>query len=126
MMLTPKKKEYFRRLLNKKAEEFFERIKISVTTFTGSDVDINSESFNFTDQATLESLMDLNIHIKERDGRLIVKIKDALECLRDGTYGICEECGEEISELRLKARLETTMCIQCKKTQEAKEKQRGF
>ena len=39
----------------------------------------------------------------------------------DGIYGICEECGEEISIPRLKARPVTRLCINCKARQEADE-----
>ncbi|NLA75673.1 MAG: RNA polymerase-binding protein DksA [Deltaproteobacteria bacterium] len=80
---------------------------------------------DFTDQATLESDIDMNIHIKERDSKLILKIKQALERIENNTYGICETCGEEISEARLEARPVTTECIECKREQENQEKLRG-
>ncbi|MCJ7496018.1 MAG: TraR/DksA C4-type zinc finger protein, partial [Deltaproteobacteria bacterium] len=51
-----------------------------------------------------------------------LKIKEALARIEDGTFGICEECGEEISEERLKARPVTTLCIGCKTKAEAEEK----
>ena len=46
--------------------------------------------------------------------------------LDNKTYGICEVCGEEISEARLKARPVTTLCIDCKKKQEMEEKVKGL
>jgi DnaK suppressor protein len=39
---------------------------------------------------------------------------------------MCEECGEQISEARLKARPVTTLCIDCKKRQEMDEKVKGL
>ena len=42
--------------------------------------------------------------------------------IKDGNYGICEECEEEISEGRLRARPVTTLCIECKREQEIAEK----
>lgn len=80
---------------------------------------------DFTDQATLETDIEMNIHIKERDSKLILKIKQAMERIEDGSYGICETCGEEISEARLEARPVTTECIECKREQENQEKLRG-
>jgi DnaK suppressor protein len=53
-------------------------------------------------------------------------IKEALERIETGEYGICEVCGEEISEARLIARPVTTLCIDCKKKQEQEEKVRGI
>jgi DnaK suppressor protein len=43
----------------------------------------------------------------------------------DGEYGICEECGEDISLPRLKARPVTTLCVSCKARQEEGEEVRG-
>jgi len=54
-----------------------------------------------------------------------LKIEEALERIENGTFGICDSCGEEIGEERLKARPVTTHCIDCKKKEEAIERARG-
>lgn len=82
--------------------------------------------YDFVDQASIESDRDLNYRIKERESRLISKIQDALDRIESGEFGICEECGEEISEKRIMARPVTTLCISCKTKQEAMEKARGL
>jgi DnaK suppressor protein len=53
------------------------------------------------------------------------KIDHALEKIKEGTFGVCEQCGEPISMKRLEARLETTLCIRCKEDQERIEKAYG-
>ena len=121
-MLKGKKKDYFRRLLTGQLEELLG--KNSHTA--GSMAETTEKSQDFTDQATQESDMGLNIHMKERDSKLVAKIKEALERIEDGTYGICEECGQTISEERLKVRPVTTMCIKCKRKHENDEKLRGL
>ena len=121
-MLKGKKKDYFRRLLTGQLDELLG--KNSHTA--GSVAEPTEKSLDFTDQATQESDMDFNIHMKERDSKLVAKIKEALERVEDGTYGICEDCGQRISEERLKARPVTTMCIKCKRKQENDEKLRGL
>ena len=68
--------------------------------------------------STLEDLTD-----SER--RLIRKIQAAIQRLDEGTYGICEDCGEDISIPRLKARPVTKLCINCKARQEEGENIRG-
>lgn len=45
--------------------------------------------------------------------REIESTKRALARIEDGSYGECVECGEEISEQRLKARPEAALCITC-------------
>ena len=64
--------------------------------------------------------------IRDREAKLIKKIRQALERIENGTFGICESCAEEISVKRLKARPVTTQCIECKAKEEALEKALGI
>jgi len=57
-----------------------------------------------------------------------MKVKEALDRIDNGTFGICESCGKSVSEKRLMARPVTTLCIECKtegENQERLERQRG-
>ncbi len=121
-MPTLKNKKFFEKLLNEQLENL---LKKNIDQPVSTLVEVPGQAPDFTDQATFESDMDLNIHMKERDSKLIFKIKDALERIKDGTYGFCEICGEKISDERLKARPVTTVCIECKIKQETQEKLRG-
>jgi DnaK suppressor protein len=76
-----------------------------------------------TDRATMESERNLTLRIRDRERKLRKKIEEALARLLDGTFGICEVCGEEISYKRLEARPVTTLCINCKSEQEQDEEQ---
>ena len=84
-------------------------------------LDLSNRPTEQLDQASQETAERLNIRIQERELRLSAKIDHALDKIEDGTYGICEECGKEISKERLMARPVTTLCIQCKQDQEADE-----
>ncbi len=77
------------------------------------------------DRATMESDRAFILRLRDRERKLIKKIQSALKRLDDGTYGICEECGENISIPRLKARPVTKLCIKCKSKQEEEESLRG-
>ena len=74
-----------------------------------------------TDRAALESDRNLTLRIRDRERKLRNKINEALARIKEGTFGICEVCEEEISEERLRARPVTTLCIHCKETQEEDE-----
>ncbi len=81
-----------------------------------------------TDRASLESDRNFLLRIKDRERKLITKIKEAIERIDNGTFGICDSCGKSISEKRLKARPFTTLCIEFKtegENQERIERQRG-
>jgi DnaK suppressor protein len=62
------------------------------------------------------------LRMRDRERKLIFKIQEALQRLENGEYGVCEECGEDIAIDRLKARPVTTLCIDCKSSQEIAER----
>lgn len=120
-MLTPQKKEYFRDLLNQRFHELLNEVNKTVTGMSN----LHDNFPDPTDRASLESDRNFTLRIRERERMLIGKIREALDRIEGGTFGICQECGEEISEERLKARPVTTLCINCKKKQETEEKLKG-
>jgi len=75
-----------------------------------------------TDRASLESDRNFLLRIKDRERKLITKVKEALDRIDDGTFGICESCGRPISEKRLMVRPVTTQCIDCKTEEEKRER----
>ena len=74
------------------------------------------------DRATLETDQTRALRLRDRDRKLIGKILDALERLEAGTFGICESCGGRIPPARLRARPVTTLCIDCKRDAEGRER----
>ncbi len=77
------------------------------------------------DQASAEIDRSFMLRLRGREQRLLKKIESAIDKIDNGTFGICEVCGEEIDLKRLDARPVTTMCIFCKTEQEEEEKLRG-
>jgi DnaK suppressor protein len=116
---TMKKKdiEYFRKLLTERLENLLAEASETLSGMTGEIVNFPDP----TDRASLEADRNFMLRIRDRERRLILKIREALERIDKGTYGICETCGSEISVKRMKARPVTTQCIDCKTKEEAKE-----
>jgi len=77
---------------------------------------------DINDQATLESERSFELRIKDRERKLIGKVQEALKKIGDGSYGVCESCGEQIALKRLQARPVTSYCINCKAEMEAEER----
>jgi len=120
-MLSKEQLEFFKNLLNQQLNELLNEVNKTV-----SDMSYDNENMpDPSDRATLESDRNFTLRIRDRERKLIGKIKDALERIELGTFGICESCEEDISEQRLKARPVTTLCIDCKKKQEDEEKIKG-
>jgi DnaK suppressor protein len=78
------------------------------------------------DRASFESNRSTALRIRDRESMLIRKIKNSLEDIQNGEYGICEDCGREISINRLKVRPVARRCIHCKTKQENLEKIMGL
>ena len=84
--------------------------------------DRNGDFPDPTDRASLESDRNFLLRIKDRERKLIMKVKEALDRIDNKTFGICESCGKPISEKRLMARPVTTLCIECKTEKEDQER----
>ncbi len=116
--MEKEKLEEFRQLLQSQLDELLREAGKTVSEMT-------DEKTNFpdpTDRASLESDRNFELRIRDRERKLIMKIREALERIDEGEFGICESCEEEIGEARLRARPVTTLCIECKTEQERQEK----
>lgn len=78
------------------------------------------------DRATAESDRNFELRIRDRERKLLAKIKSALSRIENEDYGICDDCEDDISIERLEARPVTTLCIECKTRQEDNEKAKGL
>jgi DnaK suppressor protein len=114
--------EYFRNLLTDQLEELLNQADDTVSGMTTP-----KENFpDPTDRASLEAERNFMLRIRDRESKLIKKIKKTLSRIDNDTFGICEKCGDDIAIERLKARPVTTQCIECKIKEEALEKALGL
>jgi DnaK suppressor protein len=122
MIMKKKDIEYFKELLTEKLEDLLNRADETVSGMTTP-----RENFpDPTDRASLEEDRNFMLRIRDRENKLIKKIKRALERIENDTFGICETCGEDITLKRIKARPVTAQCIDCKTKEEAFEKSLGL
>ncbi|MBN1828188.1 MAG: RNA polymerase-binding protein DksA [Deltaproteobacteria bacterium] len=112
---------YFRNLLLQKIDQLTADAAKTVSEMT----DENENFPDLSDRASLESDRNFELRIRDRERKLIAKMREALQRIEDGTFGICEICGKDVSTKRLMARPVTTFCIECKTDQEKIERQRG-
>lgn len=77
------------------------------------------------DIASSERERELSLTLGDRERQKLSEIEDALERIRDKSYGVCEECGEPIGENRLKALPFTKVCVDCKSRSEREELVKG-
>ena len=75
------------------------------------------------DRATQEEEFGLELRTRDRERKLLRKITEAIQRIDDGTYGYCEETGDEIGIKRLEARPVATLCLEAQERHELKERQ---
>jgi len=87
---------------------------------------MQDEAANFpdpNDRATQESEFGLELRTRDRERKLLRKIDAALARIDDGSYGFCDETGEEIGLKRLEARPVATLCLEAQERREVAERQ---
>ena len=117
--MSPEQLEHFREILsNWKRELMFE---VDRTVHHMQDEAANFPDPN--DRATQESEFGLELRTRDRERKLLRKIDSALSRIDDGSYGYCEETGEEIGLKRLEARPVATLCLEAQERRELAERQ---
>ena len=112
---------FFRNLLETRRQEILAEADRAVGSMNGDERISYADP---ADRALLESNRNFLLRMRDRERKLLSKIDEAFARIQDGSYGLCEECGGAIGIERLKARPVTTLCIDCKSSQEAREKGR--
>ena len=113
MRKTEQKK--FEKILNQDKEKLMAMARRAMK----GDIHLDPDDFpDEIDSASSESGLAFIGRLRERERILLQKIEVALEKIREGTYGKCITCGEDIGVKRLEARPVAELCIDCKSQQE--------
>ncbi|BDQ32942.1 RNA polymerase-binding protein DksA [Pseudodesulfovibrio portus] len=113
--------QFFKQTLNGMLDDILKKSEATIEDMTESG-EVYADP---ADRATAESDRAFTLRLRDRERKLIKKIQKAIDRIDDGEFGLCQECGDEISIPRLKARPMTTLCINCKSKQEEDEAVRG-
>src|SRR5687767_8096881 len=117
------RREALHRMLLGKRQEILKEIEGSLGQSLTEDQQRRLESArDIGDQALMDLDRELGISLMEMRNRRRQAIDEALTRLNEGTYGICAECGVEISERRLEAVPFAKLCVECQAREELLEK----
>ena len=111
--------EHFRQILLAWKAELMTEVDRTLNTMQ----DENTALPDVNDRATQEEEFAIELRTRDRERKLIRKIEQSIEAIKNDDYGFCETCGIEIGLRRLEARPTATLCIDCKTLAEIKEKQ---
>jgi DnaK suppressor protein len=115
--------ENLRQMLEEKQKEVQKEIDGLIAQSRKEQTQLREESVpDPEDSAFQNSTEEKQISILEARNRVRMNIDTALQKLNDGTYGICEDCGEPINEARLKVQPFAKRCISCQEQAETIER----
>jgi DnaK suppressor protein len=118
-----RRQEVLHKMLLAKRQEIIKEIEGSLGQSLTEDQQRRLESArDVGDQALMDLERELGISLMEMRNRRRQSIDEALTRLHEGTYGICAECGIEISEKRLQAVPFAKLCVECQSREELLEK----
>lgn len=118
-----RRQEVLQKMLLGKRQEIMKEIEGSLGQSLTEDQQRRLESArDVGDQALMDLERELGISLMEMRNRRRQSIDEALTRLQEGTYGICAECGVEISEKRLQAVPFAKLCVECQSRAELLEK----
>lgn len=122
----PKSKTSFKKEVLKKLLEARAKILQEVTQKVRSESNsLKFEIGDIYDLASTERDRELSLTLGDRDREKLSEIDEALERIKDNTYGECEECGEPIAEERLRALPFTRVCVECQSRNEKEQRIKG-
>lgn len=110
---------HFQKILQAWKEELMSEVDRTLTSMQ----DESTALPDVNDRATQEEEFAIELRTRDRERKLIRKIEQSLQAIKEEDYGYCETCGIEIGLRRLEARPTATLCIDCKTLAEIKEKQ---
>lgn len=119
--------EFFKNLLENKRKEVLKNIEYlrSValdTTTQEASGDHSAYSFHMADQGTDAMEREKAFLFASREEKYLKQIDDALERIKNGTYGICRVTGKEIGRERLEAVPTTTISYEAKMMESKKKR----
>jgi RNA polymerase-binding protein DksA len=117
--LNPRQTTAMKSRLHERAAQL--RGEIQHTLERSSDethVRIAEQARDTEDDSFSNLIVDLNLAEVDRDASELRRIDTALARLSEGSYGLCEDCGQRIPEARLEAEPTALRCVQCQERHE--------
>jgi DnaK suppressor protein len=115
--------KFFENLLNEKKETLIQELgylednTMRLNSKDGAG-DLSSHAYHLADHATETQDREQAFHMASREGKYLFYIEEALDRVRNGSFGVCKKCGKLIPKARLEAVPTAKMCIECKTKQE--------
>ena len=118
-MLTTEETNRLREALLEAERKLLQNAQTSLQLSRDRATDTGRDSI---DLSISEEMLSTDLRLRDREKKLLGKIRGAVSRLEEGTIDECEDCGDPIGFKRLLARPVTTLCIHCKESREEQER----
>lgn len=116
------RKSALKSALIKKREEIVREAKAEISKYIrGETKQLVDTALDNGDWSVVDLSEDISLRQLSTHRETLLKIDEALRKIREGTYGKCEDCGEDISVERLKVLPFAIYCIDCQERRELRE-----
>ena len=117
--MNPVQLEFFRQKLVSHEREILDNAKKTTQAFQEQETNYIADP---SDRATIEEEYALELRTRDRERKLLQKIRKALYMIEIGDYGYCEDTGEPVGLKRLLARPTATLTIEAQERREKMQK----
>jgi DnaK suppressor protein len=116
--LSSEQREQLRTKLMQQRKELLAKAHEGLELSMNRDRDRGGDSI---DDSNEEELISTELRLRDREKKLLSKVREAMDRLEEATINQCEDCDGPIGYKRLLVRPVTTLCISCKELREAHE-----
>jgi DnaK suppressor protein len=115
--MTKKQLDHIRSLLEQERERLTERLRPSHALEEFQD----TQAADMMDRVDVDKTRDLLLSSESGDKQKWLAVNNALAKIDKGTYGVCEDCGQEIPYMRLEAYPTAELCVNCQRERESQQ-----
>lgn len=121
-MKDDKRRDRLKKVLVERKRKMWNELRDDVFRKLGNEYNTQFDIPNdLEDLSVIDFIEDLGLSVSDIRKEELLRIDESLRKLDQGTYGICEKCGTEIDEERLRVEASAMHCLKCQSDLESVE-----
>jgi len=109
-----KRRDRLKKVLVERKRKMWNELRDDVFRKLGNEYNTQFDIPNdLEDLSVIDFIEDLGLSVSDIRKEELLRIDESLRKLDQGTYGICEKCGTEIDEERLRVEASAMHCLKC-------------
>ena len=114
-MIDRERRDVLRRMLEERRTEIHQKLRAIREEIPSYQDEVRDTE----EQSVTDFAQEMDFALMEMKAQTLIRIDEALMRVDQGTYGTCDECGQDIAAARLKALPFALLCLECQQREEA-------